>query len=89
MRKLIRGLFVANFLIEFTFCFLSPSFSAESDALFLLRVRNRALEDSEEFTFDTKDRTVNTAFDKSKSIIFQVHGYLENKKIEAHKNLSE
>lgn len=89
MRKLFRGIFVVNFLIEFSLCFFSSSFNAESDAFFVLRIRNRAFSDVDSLTFESKDKLERTAFSKKKSIIFQVHGYLENSEIKAHTNLSK
>jgi hypothetical protein len=88
MRKLFRGLFVVNFLIDFSLGFFG-SFHAESDAFFLLRIRNRSFNDSESLIFEAKEEIANSAFDKEKSVIFQVHGYLENKDIKQHLALSE
>lgn len=89
MKKLIRGFFVVNFLIEFSFCFLSSPFYAERDAIFLLRIRNRTFDKSEELTYETKETIESSAFDKEKSVIFHIHGYLENRDIKEHLMLSE
>lgn len=89
MGKLIRGLFVVSFLIEFSSYFFVSSFTAETDVLFFLRIRNRGFDESEEITFSTKEEISNAAFDPKKPIIFQVHGYLEDRHMPHHSQLSE
>jgi hypothetical protein len=79
MRKLFREFFIINFLIEFSFCFFAWSFL--SDAIFLLRIRNRPFIDAEMLTYDSRENLKSFAFNPKKPIIFQVHGFGEHQNI--------
>lgn len=88
MKNLFRHFFAVNFLIEFSFCFFSSPFHAESDAIFFLRIRNRTFANAEMLTYNSKENIRNSAFDPKKPVIFQVHGFGEHQNIDHHLALS-
>lgn len=88
MRKFFGEFFFVTFLIQYSMC-LFGSFYGERDAIFLLRIRNRSFDESENLIFEDKEEISKSAFDKEKSVIFHVHGYLEDKDIKEHLELSE
>jgi hypothetical protein len=88
MNNLIQIIFIVKLLVNFSFCFVG-SFNAESDTVFFLRIKDQSFDKSEKFNFESKEEFAYTAFNKDKPVIFQVHGYLENKDIKQHLDLSK
>lgn len=86
MEKLLFKLFFISTLIKFHFCFFSKPFTAEADILFVLKSGNS---ENKSFSFENKEEVASTAFDRTKPIFFQVHGYLENQKVQHQIELSE
>ena len=67
----------------------ASNFLAETDVLFLLRVRNRPFKDEEVFTLSNRETLKTSSFDPNKNTTFLIHGYFENRNAKHHLRLSK
>jgi hypothetical protein len=64
------------------------SFVPETDVWFLLRTRDRAIGGEEIFTYGGKDKLEGSTFNPSKLTVFQIHGFMEDRTVKQHTQLS-
>lgn len=82
-------IFLQVFLCDFSYGFFTTKpFSPDQDVLFILRKRNRSFGEANNLNLENKEKLSETLFDPSKPVVFHVHGFLENQKMDHHMALS-
>lgn len=66
----------------------AETFNAERDVVFLLRVKSRDFQDEEVFRYETRDAIRESSFDSTNPTTFLVHGFMEDRQIPHHLELS-
>lgn len=77
-------------IVKLTLANIFPSeFDAEKEVKFLLRLKNKSFNDEAVFDYEGRALVGESLFDKSKPTTFLIHGYMENRRLKHHLDLSK